>query len=747
MGRLAERLRRLAPRLSATERAALEAGTVWIEGDLFSGRPDFARLAAEPWPQLTAEEEAFLAGAVEEVCERVDPWRAHRERELPAEVWTLLRRHRFFGLGLPKEHGGLGFSPLAVSAIVGKLTSRSLPLGVVVLIPNSVGPGELLLHYGTPEQQSYYLPRLASGEEMPCFALTELEAGSDAAALRARGRVSRGEDGAPWLTLDFEKRYITLAPVATLIGLAVKLDDPAELLGRGRRPGITVVLLPAATPGVEIGRRHDPLGLGFPNGPLAGRGVRVPASQILGGAAGAGRGWRMLMEALAGGRAISLPAQAAGGAKLAARVAGAYAAIREQFGQPIGRLEGVEEPLARLAGTAYLLDAARVATAGAVARGAKPAVASAIVKVQATERARRSAHDAVDVAGGAGLCLGPRNLLGLGAIGASIGITVEGANILTRSLIVFGQGALRCHPYLMKELRALEEGRVGALLAALVGHAVHLAGNLSRFAWASATTSGAALEAPEGARRAERCLARAAAAFALFADLALLALGPELKRREKLSGRLADALGALLLAACALRRFAADGRPEEDRPLLAWALETLLAESQQAFTGLAANLPSGLAGAGARLVAAALRARPLGRGPSDALGSAVAQLLQRPGAARERLCSGLFLSEREGEPTERLERAFRLAVEARPLRARLRDQAAPAGEGESADPIAAAVAAGALTPAEAGLLRDAEAARRDALAVDSFGLAEILSGATTTDLPTADAAELSGLRA
>ena len=469
----------LVPRMSATEREALSAGTVFLEGGLFAGRPDFARLLREAWPQLTAEERAFLDGPVERVCGLVDEWTLHQTRELPEAVMDVLRAEGFFGLVIPKAHGGLGFSALAVSAVLGKLASRSPGLSTVVLIPNSVGPAELLHLYGTPEQKEHYLPRLARGEEIPCFALTEPEAGSDAAAMTSRGTVFR-RDGRLMLRLDFEKRYITLAPIATLIGLAVKLEDPEELLGKGREVGITCVLVSADTPGVEIGRRHDPMGAPFPNGPLRGRDVVVPVEQIIGGPAYAGRGWAMLMEALASGRGISLPAQSTAGLKLMARAVGAYAAVRQQFGVPIGRIEGIEEPLARLAARAYLAEASRVFTCGAVDRGSKPAVVSAIMKLRQTELLRAAVADSMDVMGGAALCRGPRNLIAHAHMGAPIGITVEGANILTRTLIIYGQGLLRCHPYAQREMAALEKRDGRALVGAVLGHGLFFLGNVLR---------------------------------------------------------------------------------------------------------------------------------------------------------------------------------------------------------------------------------------------------------------------------
>jgi len=732
------RSRGLLPRMSDTEREALEAGTVWVDGELFSGRPDFRRMLAEPYPGLTERERAFLDGPVEEACRRVDPWELNRRRELPPEVWAFLKRECFFGLTIPEEFGGLAFSGLACSSIFGKLASRSLALSAVVLIPNSVGPAELLLAYGTEEQRRFYLPRLARGEEIPCFALTEPEAGSDAASLTSEGTVFRGRDGRLALRLNWRKRYITLAPVATLLGLAVRLRDPENLLGRGQDVGITCVLVPASTPGVEIGRRHDPLGIPFPNGPTEGHDVIVPLDAIIGGAAGAGRGWKMLMEALSAGRSISLPAQSVGGAKWVARVTGAYAAVRRQFGSPIGRFEGIEEPLARIAGFTYLMEAARVYTCGAVDSGHKPAVISAVMKLQQTELLRRLVLDGMDVLGGAGLCRGPRNLLADGYTGAAIGITVEGANILTRSLILFGQGAIRCHPYAQKEIRALAEGDAKALRRALLGHAGFLLGNLVRSLLLGLTRGRLARSPVSGpTSRYYRRLAWASARFAALADLAMLSLGGKLKLREKLSGRFADALSWMVLGVCALRRFEAEGRREEDLPLVRWALDESLVRIQEAFEGIHRNFEGPLAFWMRGPAAFFARLNRLGAPPSDRQGARLAAILQTPGEQRDRLTAGLFLP-----GAERLERAFLLSVQSREIlgkvRAASRAGRIPAGAPESL--LDAAVAAGVLEPAQADLACEAAEARREAIEVDSFTLEDYLGLADAPPEPEMAAA-------
>ncbi len=532
--------RQLLPPLSRTEREALEAGTVWWDGELFRGNPDWDKLLGLPMPQLSADEEAFLAGPVEELCRMLDDWRIVAElQDLPAEVWRFIREKGFFGMIIPKEYGGLEFSALAHSQVIVKIASRSVTAAVTVMVPNSLGPAELLLRYGTKEQKEYYLPRLASGEEIPCFALTGPEAGSDAASIPDTGVVCRGMFAGEeiiGIRLNWEKRYITLGPVATVIGLAFRLFDPEHLLGPHDEPGITLALIPADTPGITIGSRHSPLGIPFQNGPNQGKDVFIPLDWIIGGKSGAGQGWRMVMEGLAAGRSISLPALSTGGSKLVCRVAGAFAGVRRQFHLPIGRFEGIEEALARIAGNTYLLDASRTMTCGAVDQGERPSLISAIVKYHSTERMRRIVNDGMDVLGGSGISLGPRNLLGHLYQSAPIGITVEGANILTRSMIIFGQGLIRCHPYILKEMRAVTNPDAEAgltefdqLLADHIGFALN---NAARALFLG-ITGGYTAKVPAGpGRRYFQAATRFSAAFALTTDIALLSLGGALKRRE-----------------------------------------------------------------------------------------------------------------------------------------------------------------------------------------------------------------------
>ncbi|HLQ37651.1 MAG TPA: acyl-CoA dehydrogenase, partial [Planctomycetota bacterium] len=520
------------PQISDTERVAIAAGTVWLDGELFSGRPNLKKLAASPYPDLTEEERAFLDGPVTKACEMTDDWRVFQERDLPKEVWDFLKRERFFGMIIPKQYGGLGLSPSANSAVVTRLTTRSMPLAITVMVPNSLGPAELLIHYGTDAQKQRWLPALATGEEIPCFALTEPGAGSDAGAIQASGVVCRGDDGRLMLKLNWNKRYITLAAVSTVLGLAFQVHDPDNLLGKGPLPGITCALIPTSAAGVQLGRRHDPMGIPFYNCPTTGRDVMVPLEDaVIGGQQGVGQGWKMLMECLAAGRGISLPANSTGGAQLVARAAGAYAAVRQQFGLPIGRFEGIEEPLGRIAGYTYLLEAARRYTCGGLDAGAKPPVVTAIVKYHATELWRKVINDGMDVLGGAALSRGPRNLLAHGYMGTPICITVEGANILTRTLMIFGQGAIRCHPYAFQEIEAMAQNDPVRFDRNFWRHVRHVVRNGCRALLLGLSRGWLALPPRAGATaRYWQKLSWASAKFAFWADLAMGALGGNLKR-------------------------------------------------------------------------------------------------------------------------------------------------------------------------------------------------------------------------
>ncbi|HEX4869679.1 MAG TPA: acyl-CoA dehydrogenase [Moraxellaceae bacterium] len=722
-------IRRLLPPLSDTEREALTAGTTWWEAELFGGHPHWEKLLSLPRPRLSLDEQAFLNGPTEVLCAMLDDWDIiHERRDLPPAVWQFLREHGFFGLIIPREYGGLGFSAQAHSAIVSKIGSRSISAAITVMVPNSLGPAELLLHYGTEEQRRHYLPRLARGEDLPCFALTGPEAGSDAGSLPDTGVVCRGlHEGQEVLgiRLNWNKRYITLAPVATVLGLAFRLQDPDHLLGSAEDIGITLALIPAQHPGVEIGRRHFPANQAFMNGPTRGRDVFIPLSWIIGGRDYAGRGWGMLMNALAAGRGISLPAMGTTAAKMMARVCGEYAAVRQQFNVPIGKLEGIEEVLARIGGHAYTLEAARRLTCIGLDLGEQPAVASAIMKYSCTERMREAVNLAMDLHAGKGICEGPRNYLASIYQAVPVGITVEGANILTRSLIIFGQGAMRCHPFLLREIEVLSlESRQHAEEAfdeVLLAHARYLASNGLR-AFAHALTFSAFARAPHTPTAYwYRQLARLSAAFAFTADAALGLLGGELKRREMLSGRFADVLSELFLASATLKRWEDEGRPAEDRPLVDYSLahSTQLIESR--LHEILLNFPSRPLGLLLRLWLF-----PLGRrchGPSDRTSHEVARLMLSPTDSLERLSAGLYQSHDRNDATGMLEHAFRLMADSKPLHRRLREAV---NAGHLTEPTAeAGLKAGILTPAEAQLMREAALAVRDVINVDDFSNEEL----------------------
>src|SRR5215813_8279593 len=711
------------PSLSDTEREAIEAGDVWWDADLFSGNPDWGKLLAFPPAALSAEEQAFLAGPVDELCRMLDDWRITWElRDLPPEVWDFLKRHKFFAMIIPKSYGGLGFSAYAHSEVIRKLSTRSISAAVTAMVPNSLGPGELLHQFGTKAQQDYWLPRLADGREIPCFGLTSPEAGSDAASMIDSGVVCRGTwEGREVLgiRLNWHKRYITLGPIATVLGLAFKLHDPDHLIGEREDIGITVALVPTDLPGVEIGRRHLPTMMVFQNGPTIGRDVFIPLDHIIGGAAQAGKGWKMLMSALAAGRGISLPSLSAAGAAYAAHVTGAYARIREQFHVPIGRFQAIQERLGRMAATAYLIDAARRLTCAGIDHGHKPAVVTAIMKEQATERLRVMANDAMDVHGGKGVQEGPLNYLGGLYRSVPIGITVEGANIVTRSLIQFGQGAIRSHPYLLKEMAALEDpDRARGLEEfdrAFWAHAGHSFANSLR-AWGRAWTGGLFARTPAAGktRRYYRRLTRYAAAFALAVDMALLTLGGALKRQEMLSARFGDILSELYLLSAVLKRWDEEGRQRADLPLVAWCMEAGFATIEARFDSIFANFPN-------RPVAWYLRflLLPFGltrRGPSDRLTQTCAKILLAPSATRDRVTVGIFHGCGE-EGVARLERAFAATVETQPLRDRLRN----AGVRD----VDAARAQRLITDTEASQLRAATDAVAAAIAVDDFSPEEL----------------------
>lgn len=713
-----------APSLSSTESDAIEAGDTWFDAELFRGDPNWSKFLKTPAGALSAEERAFLDGPVERLCGMVDDWRATWEtRDLSEETWAYLKAKKFFGMILPREHGGLGFSALAHSEVVRKISSRSVTAAVTAMVPNSLGPGELILRFGTEEQQNYWLPRLADGREIPCFGLTSAEAGSDAAAMTDTGVVCHGVwDGKEVLgvRINWAKRYITLAPVATLLGLAFKLSDPDHLLGEQQDIGITVALVPTHLPGVETGRRHLPSMQPFQNGPTEGRDVFIPLDHIIGGAERAGQGWKMLMSALSAGRGISLPSMSAAGAAFAAHTTGAYARVRSQFNLPIGKFEGVQERLARIAGSAYLLDAARRLTCGGLDLGHHPAVIASIMKLHATERMRVAVNDAMDVHGGKTVIDGPRNYLGSQYRALPVAITVEGANILTRSLMVFGQGAIRSHPYLLKEIRALEDFDTSRALVTfdkvLWRHVGHLATTALR-TLALSWTDGKLARAPDAGRasRYYRRMSRYTAAFAFTADIAFLTLGGSLKRRELISGRLGDILSELYLLAAALKRWEDEGRQEADWPLLAYCMECGLETIEQRFEQVLANFPF----APVRWMLRAF-VMPLGRvrrGPSDRLIRETADILTEPSAARDRLIGDIYIGS-DDEAVGKLTRTFELVSRTQPIRDRMRK----AGVKD----IREAQDQGLLSEKEVEKLEAVERAVAEVVAVDDFDASELV---------------------
>jgi acyl-CoA dehydrogenase len=728
---------RMTPQLTPTEQIALGAGTVGFEGELFSGRPQWRKLLSQPAPQLSADEQAFIDGPVETVCAMTNEWEvSHELADLPPAVWDYLKKHKFFGMIIPKQYGGLGFSAFAHHRVLNKAASVSGTLSSTIAVPNSLGPAELLLHYGTEEQKNWYLPRLARGEEIPCFALTSPWAGSDATSIPDFGVVCKGmHEGKEVLgvKLTFDKRYITLAPVATVIGLAFRLHDPEKLLSETVDRGITLALVPRSTPGIEVGRRHLPLNMPFQNGPVRGNGVFVPLSCLIGGEAYIGHGWRMLVECLSVGRSISLPSSAAGGVRMCAITTGAYARIRKQFQLPIGRFEGVEEALARIGGYTYAVTALSQLTAAAVDLGEKPAVPSAIAKYHATEMGREVVRDAMDIHGGKGVILGPRNYIGRGWQGSPVAITVEGANILTRNMIIFGQGAVRCHPYVLKEMQAAALSEPGERLRQfdrlLFQHIGFALSNAAR-AFVLGLTHAKLGTVPGGAytRKFYRKLARYSAALALTADSAMLTLGGKLKFKERLSARLGDVLAQLYIGSAMLKRFEDLGRPAADQPLLAWAMHDAIYKAQMALDGVLKNFPI-------RPVAWLLRVLvfPLGlreTAPGDRLGHRVASALISPGEARDRLGDGIFYGSGPNHWTGFLNRALPLVIQAEPIERKLA-KAQRSGQLTALDAsslLEEAVRAGVLTVAERDLLAEARRLTLEIITVDDFTSEELMAG-------------------
>ncbi len=721
------------PKISETERVALQAGVVWIESDLFSGKPNFKKLLKEPYPQLSKEEQNFINGPVERLCEVVDDWKVTQNRDLPPEAWEIMKKEKFFGMIIPKEYGGLEFSALCHSEVVMKLATRSLPLCITAMVPNSLGPAELLIHYGTAEQKKRLLPRLARGEELPCFALTEPQAGSDAGSIQASGVLYKGDDGKLYLKLNWNKRWITLAAISTILGLAFKLSDPDNLLGRGKDLGITCALIPSDTKGVVIGRRHVPLGVAFYNCPTQGKDVVVPVDCIVGGIEGAGKGWKMLMECLSAGRGISLPGQSTGSAKLFTRVASAHATIRKQFGVSIGQFEGIEEPLARIAGFNYILEGARRLTCGALDQGIKPPVVTAIAKYNSTELGRKIVIDGMDIQGGQGISLGPRNLLANSYVAAPIGITVEGANIMTRALIIFGQGALRAHPYAFKEVSAVEKGDVKGFDRAFFGHIGHVVRNLFRSVLLSLTRGRLAFSPVGGPVAAYyRKLSWVSASFAIMADVAMGALGGSLKIREKITGRFADILSWMYLGFAVLRRYEAEGRRKEDLPFVHYGMHYALHQIQNAFDGIFENI--GVPGLGwffGGPIAWWSHINSIGDEASDEITHKIARLIQTDGEQRDRMTEGLFYPKRDGEALKRLEVAFKAIKAAEETEKKIRKAVKEKKLPKARIPqlVEEALKQGIITQVEAMNLKRSEELRLDAITVDDFSQEEYLGRA------------------
>lgn len=728
--------KKVTPTMSDTEKSAIDAGTTWWEADLFCGRPDWNKLHQYPAPKLTIEEQAFIDGPVEEVCSMLDDWHAtHELTDLPQDVWQYLKDNKFFAMIIKKEFGGLEFSAYAQSCVLQKLTSKSTLLSSIVGVPNSLGPGELLQHYGTKEQKDHYLPRLASGQEIPCFALTSPEAGSDASAIPDYGVVCKGQwngEEVVGISLTWNKRYITLAPVATVLGLAFKLQDPDGLLGDDKEPGITCALIPTDTPGVEIGRRHFPLNVPFQNGPTRGKDIFVPLDYIIGGPKMAGQGWRMLVECLSVGRAITLPSNSTGGIKTIALATGSYSRIRRQFRLPIGQMEGVEESMAKLAGYAYSSDAAVSMSTGAVDLGEKPSVVSAIIKYHLTEQMREATIHGMDVHGGKGIMLGPNNYLGRGYQGAPIAITVEGANILTRNMIIYGQGAIRCHPFVLTELGACTiEDREEALAVfdkALMGHVGFTISNLVRTKWL-ALTNARFTSTPYKDETAEfyRVASRFSASLALMSDISMAVFGGSLKRKERISARLGDLLSYLYLVSATLKRYNDEGRKKEDFALVQWSCQDHLYHCQRALADLINNMPSAPLRAMLKIMLFPF-GRPV-RKPTDKLEHKLAHLLQVPSETRNRLANYIYLKNEPLNLVGRQEQTLKDILEVEPLFDKVCREKGVKLPFFQLDKVAQmGLEAGILSQAEADKLAAVEKARLDVINVDDFDPADLVAG-------------------
>lgn len=714
---------KLLPVMSDTERQALESGTVWVDGELFSGNPDFSKILSNAYSSLSKEEQEFLDGPTDELCRMANRWEIAESRRVPEDIIQFIKDQGFMGLNVPKEHGGKGFSTLGKSAVMTKLVSAGGAVATYVIIPNSLGAAELIHVYGTDEQKHHYLPKLAKGEYVPCFGLTEPTAGSDAASIKAEGIVFKEGDELK-IRMNFRKRYITLAPAANLISLAVRVSDPDNHLGKGEDVGITVVLLEKGTDGLQIGDHHLPIGDAFYNGPIIGNDVVVNVNDIIGGTEYAGQGWRMLMEQLAGGRAVSLPAGAVGSMQAAAAVTGPYSMVRQQFGMSIGEMEGIQEPLARINGLTYLFEAARVFTCSAIDEGEAPPVLSAILKQQSTKTARELTINGMDVFSGAGVMQGPNNILGPAYCTAPVSITVEGANIMTRSLIIFGQGAILCHPHARNVVKAVEAEDVPSFRSAMLGWMGHLAMTSIRVVVRGLTRGWSKPAAAGGVTgKYYRRLSWASARYALMTDLAMFLIGGELKSKSKLTGRYADALSWMYLATCTLRRFEAEGRRPEDEVLMRWSVEYALARVQEAFDGMYANFEAPVIGLWLRTIGRlSLKINPLGSEPSDRLGAEVARVTQTLDERYHRLTPMVASADENTAGAGRLIKAMRLLQDAEPhlvkVRKAIKARQLPRSAPESL--AQAALEAGIIDKAGANAIEIAQSARLEAIEVDVF---------------------------
>jgi acyl-CoA dehydrogenase len=723
------KIKKQMPTISQTEREALEAGHTWWEKELFGGNPNWQHLLAIPTPQLSSAEQDFLNNQVNTLCAMLSDWEIiNKDKDLPQPVWDYLKKEKFFGMVIPKEYGGLGFSALAHSSVIIKIATRSISAAVNTMVPNSLGPAELLLHYGTEEQKSFYLPKLAEGKEIPCFALTAPDAGSDAGAIPDVGIICRGN----WqgqeiigIKLNWDKRYITLAPIATVLGLAFQLYDPDHLLGKKTELGITLCLIPTAHDGVEIGNRHYPLQLTFMNGPTRGKDVFIPLDWIIGGPSMAGQGWKMLMECLSIGRSISLPALATACGKMTYRYTGAYARIRKQFNVPIAAFEGVEEALGYIAGYTYLLEATRIMTAGAVDQKIKPAIASAIAKYHMTEMSRKVIANAMDVHAGHMIQIGPRNFLAYPHISIPISITVEGANILTRNLIIFGQGAIRCHPYLLKEIAYIttENTDIAKLDHVLLSHVGYFASNLLR-SFAYGLTGGLFISSNiknKSIRKYHKQISRMSTALALLADFSLMILGGSLKRRERLSARLGDIMSQLYMSSAVLKYYYDHQQPETDVEYVCWCLQYCLYKMQIAIDEVLNNFPNRFL---ARIIHFVIF--PFGRAykaPKDYLHKQLVSKMLVSSDIRERLTQHCYLSTDENDLTWRMDKAL-LAIDNidpiwKKLQKSYREGKMPSWY-DFSESLNYAVENGILSTNEAAQLQDYERLRREIIKVDEF---------------------------